>query len=232
MLIFQQKGKTMKSNTPDYGKIIITARGNVNITQDELARRVGVGKTMISNYETNYIPPSLKTLEKIASALGYTLLGLLSLDPACNESGLELPRSVQPSNDKHIRFIESKNISCEKLLSDMYMDSYITVPGFMLSSDDNYICIRVTDNTMKEHGISKNDFVIIRQQKNFSDGDTVFAVNKSSDTAVIRKYFRQNHQIILTSANIDQNLNRIIYDERDEEYEIIGNVEKILKNPH
>lgn len=48
------------------GKRIKLLRGNRGINQTELGEAIGVGKTTISNYETDYSSPDTETLSKIA----------------------------------------------------------------------------------------------------------------------------------------------------------------------
>ena len=55
-----------------------TARG---ITQVELAHRLGVSKQSVSNWESNYIQPSIELLEKIADLFGVTTDYLLGRKP-------------------------------------------------------------------------------------------------------------------------------------------------------
>lgn len=52
---------------------IIAARKEQNITQEELARRVGTQKSNISRLESGNYNPSLDLLIKIAKALGKNL---------------------------------------------------------------------------------------------------------------------------------------------------------------
>lgn len=52
---------------------IVEMRNKNNITQKELSKLTGIAQGDISKIETGNANPSIKTLEKIAKALGYTL---------------------------------------------------------------------------------------------------------------------------------------------------------------
>jgi len=52
------------------GKIIEIARKEANMTQSELAERVGSNKSYISRIETGKTEPKVSTFYRIASALG------------------------------------------------------------------------------------------------------------------------------------------------------------------
>ncbi len=57
----------------NYSDVFATARKNSGLTQKELAEKSGIAQGDISKLEKGLKNPSLKTLEKIANALGMTL---------------------------------------------------------------------------------------------------------------------------------------------------------------
>lgn len=61
-------------------------RKAAHVTQEELAKRIGVNRALISKYETGIIEPSVSQLQKIASALGVPMMELLDWRKRRNES--------------------------------------------------------------------------------------------------------------------------------------------------
>ena len=55
------------------GQIIGAARKNANITQEELAARIGTNKSYISRVETGRTEPKVSTFYRIVAALGLTV---------------------------------------------------------------------------------------------------------------------------------------------------------------
>ena len=55
-------------------------RKAAHVTQEELAKRIGVNRALISKYETGIIEPSVSQLQKIASVLGVPMMELLDLE--------------------------------------------------------------------------------------------------------------------------------------------------------
>ncbi|KAB3534425.1 helix-turn-helix transcriptional regulator [Alkaliphilus pronyensis] len=64
-----------KALEPEYEiiKQIIKARGDLNLTQKELAERIGVKQSNISRLESGDYNPSLDFLKKVAKGLGKEL---------------------------------------------------------------------------------------------------------------------------------------------------------------
>ena len=62
------------------GELIRDARKKANLTQKELAQKMGVVQTVVSEYETGKRKPKFSTLHKIADALGCPELYLIGED--------------------------------------------------------------------------------------------------------------------------------------------------------
>ena len=63
---------------PDLSNNIRSIRKKLNLTQKELAKKANISSRTIQNYEKGLTPPSIKTIEKIALALGVSVERLIS----------------------------------------------------------------------------------------------------------------------------------------------------------
>ncbi len=54
-------------------RILLDARKNAKLTQEELARRIGADKSYISRIERGQTVPTVSTLYRIAAAMGLTV---------------------------------------------------------------------------------------------------------------------------------------------------------------
>ncbi len=217
----------MYNDTIDYGKLIKDLRKKHNLTQTELAQKIDMGKTAISNYETGYSVPSAHVLEHIASVFDMNLIDFLSSHYKSSLS-FSMPRLNQPINDKVIPYIKEVNISEAVFDAKVYMDTYLTLPGFMIDENGEYFCIKVPDDSMSGDNINKNDYIIVRKSETFENKCIVLAIHKTSNMYMIRRYIREGHIIALIPSSPSLKYNIIRSDERDEEIEIIGLVEKSI----
>ena len=69
MLCLAKKG-LRSVRLPKIGRIIEEARKKANMTQAELAEKIGTNKSYISRVETGKTEPKVSTFYRIASALG------------------------------------------------------------------------------------------------------------------------------------------------------------------
>lgn len=63
------------------GERLRDARKAMKMTQEDLAKKIGVKRAVISKYETGLISPSADTLQKIANVLNVSVADLLTIDP-------------------------------------------------------------------------------------------------------------------------------------------------------
>lgn len=71
-----------------FGERLATVRKSKKISQDELAKAIGVHAPVIGRYERNEVKPSIDVATKIANAVG------VSLDYLVGNSELELDKDI------------------------------------------------------------------------------------------------------------------------------------------
>ncbi len=70
----QERERNREKAWEEYNaKILLDARKNAKLTQEELAKRIGTDKSYISRIERGLIVPTVATLYKIAAAMGMTV---------------------------------------------------------------------------------------------------------------------------------------------------------------
>ena len=94
------------------------AMSNLNISQAELVKRTGIGKSSISTYLTGEYEPKQKNLYKIASALNVNEAWLMGLNvpmerkPTTTDELVTLINSLDDNQQKnvidYIQFLKSK----------------------------------------------------------------------------------------------------------------------------
>lgn len=87
------------------GKLVQTARKQANLTQDDLARRVGLTRTSITNIERGRQKIQIHTLYALAEALGVgpdALLPQPRAEPA-EEIEERLPQEMPPAEREWVK---------------------------------------------------------------------------------------------------------------------------------
>lgn len=218
------------SKNINFAKIIEKARLLTGYSQTEFGDIVGVGKTTISNYERGYSRPSWELLGQLSDALDISMIELIAFGESdVNPHEFKLPRNLQMTNDRVIPVLSPKMI--EFYRNDVPFggaDNFVSLPESMLSGDGEYICFKATDNSLKDDNISANDYLFVRMANCASDNDIVLAQNSETNDIIVRRFFREGHTVSFMPSRVTAKNSAIKVDERNQEYRIIGIVEKVL----
>lgn len=87
----------MENMTKRFANAVLTRRKQLGLTQEELAKRVGTSKQMVSKYELGQRSPKVAMANKFAAALETTLDDLLGVIRTSELMSQEEP--VIPKND-------------------------------------------------------------------------------------------------------------------------------------
>jgi transcriptional regulator with XRE-family HTH domain len=82
----------------DVGRKVRRLRRVQDLSQDDLATRVGVSRNTISRFETGARMPSIEMLEKLATALGVKVADLLAEEAALLKAPVPLASAVELSS--------------------------------------------------------------------------------------------------------------------------------------
>ncbi|MBI1912783.1 MAG: repressor LexA [Deltaproteobacteria bacterium] len=85
--------------------------------------------------------------------------------------------------------------------------------------------LKVEGDSMTGAGIDEGDFLIVRPEKDASDGEIVVAMLDGQ--ATVKRFFRKGGSVMLKPEN--PNLEPIIIDEMSGEFSIIGKVISVIK---
>ncbi len=104
----------MRDTAPDIGTVIHNLRREANLTLDELSRRSGVSKSMLSQIERNQSNPTFATVWGLTQALGVSLEDVL---PGASEKP-----AVEVISEHQIPVIRSADGKCHlKILGPIGM---------------------------------------------------------------------------------------------------------------
>ncbi len=212
----------------NYGEIIKKARKERKITQTVLGAKIGVGKTAVCNYETSANFPPRNMFLKIAEALSYTPDEMIGKFMPLRSSDLGDPHIVQPRFSVPITRIS--NTMRDDGTFVLHANDSFAFPADVLSGDEQYVCIKAADNSMADDGILKNDHLFVRMTKDIPQKSIVLFKSKVSGSYYVRRYFRDGHIVSMMPSVGENKFEAIRYDDRDNDYEIIGIVEKVLTN--
>lgn len=178
--------------------ILKTLRKQQKITQDELAKLLGVGKTTVSNYETGYSSPDKDNIIKMASIFNVSidyLLGRVSAkEGAESASHFMLHKNTVMMQIPIFGMIQNTSF----LQTKENIIDYVDLPKDYLGNGE-YFGYRMYGDSMNLNKINDGDYVLIRRQSYVDNGDLALVLIKQE--ATIRRYYQQGKYITLMPAS-------------------------------
>lgn len=150
------------------------------ISQSELARRVGVHQTAISQWENGRTAPDHRSLAKLAQALDVSLDALFGAGNVCRVPILGVIRAGLPA----------------EAVEDILGYEEITPE---MARRGSFFALRVAGESMQPR-FCPGDVVIVRRQSDAQSGDIVVALVSDRD-ATVKKLVKKENGIVLMPLN-------------------------------
>lgn len=150
------------------GERLRDARKAMKMTQEDLAKKIGVKRAVISKYETGLISPSADTLQKIANVLNVSMADLLTIDPHtrwATQDDFDRLDAVSGNEviDKDGVAIEFVTEKLDKVLKEHKQDVTLSTLSRILGIED--LKESDLDNVSKEIDIKKEKLISLLLKK-------------------------------------------------------------------
>ena len=200
-----------------FSETLKTLMKNNNMTNDELAGKLGVSITQVERLETGYLNPDSDVLSKAAEIFGVSeayLKGAPSLVFEASEPG---------SGSVAGKFLSvpvvSMRTGAKAVMRESDIIDRIILP-MPKERDADYIGILIDTDDIDCPRVMKGDTAIVMITNKLLDGDWV-AVSENGGHVFFRKYSRMGPTVILMSA---KGKKTITYEVGDKRYKIIGKI--------
>lgn len=168
------------------GQLIKQSRKEKGITQNELAKRIGVSAGAISRWESGDIENMRRDrIEKLADALGIDPNIIIGIEPNKEMDG-NIPILGRVAAGIPIDAVEE-------------IIGYEEIPKRLLAYA-SYFALKIRGESMQPN-IQDGDIVIVRKQESASDGDIVIAQVNHDEEATCKRLKTYRDQTMLLSDN-------------------------------
>lgn len=177
------------------------------MTQEELAKQLGVRKSTISNYENHYSTPPFATLERLAQLMNTSIDTLAGTSLPVQEDSADASGQA----DVLIYPAGSKSPS----------ESFVSMPRSILGEGD-FFMVQLPDDALEFSSLKKDDYVLCRQQNSVADGELAVVLIRGK-TQSVRYFSRTGAKVALVSSGKTP---PVIYNKND--VTVLGKVVKAL----
>ncbi len=205
----------------NFAKNLKNLRKQRGMNQEELAKRLNVRKTTISNYETGYSEPRTDIMQQIADIFGITLDELVQ--PA-------LPSLKSPDAESDVDNFVSLPVYGKLFINDFphYPLHLINFPRALLGSG-RFFALQVPDEHMDRAALSPGSIAIVHEQGLFDNGDIVVA-SVDGGPAFLCRYYIEGDLISLISDSSNPLHRPVIINPKEQDLKLFGKVVKSLQD--
>ena len=165
----------------DFSTVFKNLRRDSNMTQAELAKKLGLATSTVGMYERAQREPDFETLEKISNVFHVNMNTLLGREEALDKSGSSVGVKI-PVLGKVAAGIPITAV--ENILD------YEEIPSEMASSGD-YVALRIEGSSM-EPRMYEGDVVIVRVQDTVEHGEVAVVMVNGGEATVKKVQFRKD----------------------------------------
>jgi repressor LexA len=177
--------------------LIINRRKELGISMTELADRLGIAKSAMSNYENQKRKLPLNRIDDFAKILNMQTEELLGFDKPATPTNLTPIKS-----DDLINIPVLGEIAAGKArLADQRFIDYIQMPNTLVPTG-NLFALRVKGDSMAPT-IQDGTMVIIKEQPDVEDNEIAAVIINGDDEATLKRVKHQNGIILLIADNPD-----------------------------
>ncbi len=219
-----------------------------NLTQDQLADKIGVNRAMIGSYEEGRAVPKLPALQILSHYFNVSIDSLVNIDLSTesNSAGetqnidsvgknLRILTTLVDRNDKELITLVPVKASAGYAKGYSDPDYVETLPKFSLpftelSRERTYRAFQISGNSMEP--IPSGAYIICEYVQNWSDvksGKTYIVVTK--DDGVVYKRIYNNDTLLLKSDNPEYNPYTIPLNSISEIWKALGYISFSLPEP-
>lgn len=167
-------------------------RKSQKITQESLAKIIGVERSSVGKYEANNVIPSIDVLNRIADYFN------VSVDYLLGRETNDIYTAIGAMPVKKIKLPVLGNVACgEPIYANEELEGYVYIDED-IGAD---FCLRAQGDSMVNARIFDGDILYIKKQDMVDDGE--IAVVLIEDEATVKRvyYDRENNTITLMPEN-------------------------------
>lgn len=199
-------------------KNIKRLRLGADMTQKELAEKIGVDRSAVTQWETGVSVPRMKALAKIARLFDTTPGLLLEDDDTTPLPPLHKLTPVASTATLPLRTLGKVHAGVMDD-TDTADDTYIQVPAHVLSAYPDAFVLRVEGDCMN-HVIPAGSHIVVAPHKEPANGAIVVVRDECYD-AIMRKYYRGSSSLMLSPDSFSDAYEDMIIT-ADEDISLIG----------
>ncbi|WP_139652771.1 LexA family protein [Raoultibacter phocaeensis] len=192
-------------------------------TQEQLAEKIGVTRSTVTQWETGWSQPRMGAIEKLAAAFEIT-----AADIVAEKSQRIAPRGASPVEGMDGGYVPLRGrvhagpFSYPENLEAR--EELVLVPQFLIDDDPDVYACEVEGDCMNKVYPEKNCVIVVSPNKEPLNG-SIAVVSIDGCDAVVRRMYRTRNTLVLSPESYnDEHKDIVITDDDEHTVELCGKV--------
>lgn len=190
-------------------------RLNMGLTQGELAEKINVTRSTVTQWETGWTQPRMGAIERMASVFNVSVSDIVSEDAPVISGAMK----AISNGESYLPLVSLGRVHAGSLTDEEAAEKTINVPSSVANNHPNAFALEVEGNCMN-HVIPEGAHVLVDPDVYPSNGSIVVAETEDYQ-AIMRRWYKGSKSLMLVADSYEE-FEDIIFTDDEHPIKVVG----------
>lgn len=190
-------------------------RLNMGLTQGELAEKINVTRSTVTQWETGWTQPRMGAIERMASVFNVSVSDIVSEDVPVISGAMK----AVSNGESYIPLLSFGRVHAGSLTDEEAAEKTINVPSSVANNHPNAFALEVEGNCMN-HVIPEGAHVLVDPDVYPSNGSIVVAETEDYQ-AIMRRWYKGSKSLMLVADSYEE-FEDLIFTDDEHPIKVVG----------
>ncbi|MBF0974606.1 MAG: helix-turn-helix domain-containing protein [Atopobium sp.] len=190
---------------------------NMGLTQGELAEKINVTRSTITQWETGWTQPRMGAIERMASVFNVSVSDIVSEDVPVISGAMK----AISNGESYLPLVSLGRVHAGVLTDEEVCEKTVNVPSDIAKNHPNALVLEVEGSCMNKV-IPEGAHILIDPEVYPSNGSIV-VVETEDYRAILRRWYRGNKSLMLVADSYEE-FEDLIFTSNEQSIKVIGTV--------
>lgn len=192
-------------------------RLNMGLTQGELAEKINVTRSTVTQWETGWTQPRMGAIERMASVFNVSVSDVVSEDVPVISGAMK----AVSNGESYLPLVSLGRVHAGVLADEEVCEKTVNVPSNIAKNHPSAMVLEVEGNCMNRV-IPEGSHVLLDPTITPSNGSIV-VVETEDYQAIMRRWYKGNNSLMLTADSYEE-FEDLIFTSNEQSIKVIGTV--------
>ena len=190
-------------------------RLNMGLTQGELAEKINVTRSTVTQWETGWTQPRMGAIERMASVFNVSVSDIVSEDAPVISGAMK----AISNGESYLPLVSLGRVHAGVLVDEEVCENTVNVPSSIANNHLNAFALEVEGNCMN-HVIPEGAHVLVDPDVYPSNGSIVVAETEDYQ-AIMRRWYKGSKSLMLVADSYEE-FEDLIFTDDEHPIKVVG----------